>query len=92
MTKWLDCTISPGQFTGEYSVRGEIFNGSGFCLFAERDKLRFDEEPKEGKSVMGMIRVVPGAQKDDLLLVTLPQPTLENGQTITVRANRVRAL
>ena len=90
MEKWLDCTVSLGQFSGEYSVQGQLFDGTGFCLFAEKDVLKFEQEPVKDKAVQGRIRILLGHLKDDLLLVTLPQPTFENGQTITVRANQVR--
>ena len=71
-------------------MRGQLFDGTEFSLFAEREKLEFDEEPRENKTVPARIRVVPGAQEGELLLVTLPYPTFENGQTITVRKNQLR--
>ena len=89
MKNWFSCIISPGQFTGEFAVRGELFDGSGFSLFAQREDIRFKEEPSEAKSVEGWIRVSLLDQKEDMLLVSLPQPTLENGQAITVSAARV---
>jgi len=90
MKNWLKCTIFPGQFTGEYAVQGELFDGTGFSLFAEKEDLDFAREPTFDKAVEGWIRIELGPQKDDLLLVTLPQPSLENGQTITVRTGQVR--
>lgn len=92
MTKWLECTISPGQFTGEYAIRGKLFDGTEFSMFAEKDDLDFEEEPTEDKPVVGRIRTVLGPKKGDLLLVRLPQPTFENGQTITVKTNQVKKL
>ena len=92
MGKWLDCTISPGQFTGEFAVGGKLFNDSGFSLFAEREDLKFDKEPSRDEHVTGHIRVVVGSEKDDLLLVTLPQSTFENGQTITVKKGQIKDL
>jgi len=92
MEKWLDCTISPGQFTGEYAVRGNLFDGTEFSMFAEEEDLSFEERPSEDNPVVGRIRVVPGPNKGDILLVTLPQPTFENGQTISVKASQIRDL
>ena len=92
MEKWLGCTISPGQFTGEYAVRGNLFNGKGFSLFAEKEDLSFTKEPVLDNPVQGWIRIVLGPPKGDLLLVTLPRPTFENGQTITVKTNQLRDL
>jgi hypothetical protein len=90
MEKWLDCTISPGQFTGEYAVQGELFDNTEFSMFAENRDLKFKDEPEPDKPVKGWIRVVPLTEKSGLLLITLPQPTFENGQTITVKSNQVR--
>lgn len=92
MEKWLECTISPGQFTGEYAVQGKLFDNTGFSLFAEKEDLKFKEEPTEDKPVVGWIRIVLGPPKDNLLLVRLPQPTFENSQTITVKTNQVKDL
>ena len=90
MEKWLDCTISMGQFTGEFAVQGRMFNDSEFSLFAQKDELLFDKEPTPKKSIRGKIRVVTLDEKEDLLLVALPRPTLENGRAITVKAEDVR--
>lgn len=90
MEKWLDCTISSGQFTGEYAVQGKLFDETGFSLFAEENDLKFDERPTENRSVKGCIRIMVGRQEDNLVLVTLPQPSFENGQTITVKTSQVR--
>lgn len=90
MLNKLECMISPGQFTGEYAVWGELFDKTGFSLFAEKKDLEFSEEPTFDKPVKGWIRIKLGPQKDDLLLVTLPQPTFENGQTITVKTSQVK--
>ena len=91
MTMWLNCKISSGQFTGEYAVRGEMFNAKEFSLFAPKKDLKFDEETvKKGKTVEGSISVTKLQAKDDLVLVALPQPTFENGQTITVKSSQVK--
>lgn len=92
MEKWLECRISPGQFTGEYAIQGWLFDGTEFSMFAEEEHLRFEEKPSEDNPVVGCIRVVPGPKKGDILLVTLPQPTFENGQTISVKASQIRDL
>ncbi|MHC4394119.1 MAG: hypothetical protein ACYS1A_00555 [Planctomycetota bacterium] len=90
MTKWLYCTISPGQFTGEFAVQGKMFDSTEFSLFAPRESLQFSDEPSWDKPVQGLIRVVIGDVKGDLLLVSLPRPTFENGQTITVNKTQVK--
>ena len=91
MTVWLNCKISSGQFTGEFAVRGEMFNAKEFSLFAPKEYLKFDEERvKKGTTVEGSIRVTKLQAKGDLVLVELPQPTFENGQAITVKASQVK--
>lgn len=90
MEKWLDCTISEGQFTGEFAVQGKMFDSTDFSMFAPKEVLRFDEEPTKNKQVKGSIQVTPLEQKDDLTLIALPRPTFENGRTITVKTSQIR--
>lgn len=90
---WLQCQISQGQFTGEFAVRGEMFNKKEFSLFAPKKDLEFDEESvKKGGTVSGNIRVIKLQERDDLVLVELPQPVFENGQAITVKASQVKEI
>jgi len=86
---WLSCWISPGQFSVEYAVEGEAYNGTGFSLFASEEDVECDSLPLEGQRVPGWIRVKVLAADSGTVLVNLPQRTLENGQTVTVRANQV---
>ena len=90
MDKWLDCTISEGQFTGEFAVQGKMFDSTDFSLFAPKEVLRFNEEPTKNKHVQGSIRVTPLGQKGDLTLIALPRPTFENGRAITVKTSQIR--
>jgi len=91
MTKWLDCEISQGQFTGEYAVTARMFDETEFSLFVPRDFLNFSEEPSIDKPVSGMISVSVAAQKDELVLVNLPRPTFENGRSITVKESQLKS-
>lgn len=90
--EWLDCTISPGQFTGEFAIRGKMFDGTEFSLFSPKEYLEFEGEPSKDKSVNGRIRVrvIIGQQEDDLIMINLPRPTFENGQVITVKAEQIK--
>jgi hypothetical protein len=91
MEKWLDCTISQGQFTGEFAIQGKMFDSTDFSLFAPREVLQFSsEEPTGNKRVKGAIRVTTLGCKDDLVLIALPRPTFENGRTITVKTSQVK--
>ncbi len=90
--KWLDCTISPGQFTGEFAVQGELFDNTGFSLFATKEDLKFEGKPASDKPVSGFIKITPLMQENDLQLVSLPRPTLENGRSITVRTEHIKEI
>ena len=90
MTKWLDCEISQGQFTGEYAVKAQMFDGTEFSLFVPKECLDFTDEPLNG-TVNGMISVsVTDQKKDDLVIVNLPRPTFENGRSITVKESQLK--
>ena len=86
----LTCTVSRGQFSGEYAVSIEVFDGTHVSLFAGESDVELDRQLSGDDSVMGRIHVEIVDQSDDLLLVRLPQPTLENGQTITVKAEAIQ--
>jgi len=90
MTRWLDCEISQGQFTGEYAVKARMFDETEFSLFVPKDYLNFREEPTIDKSVNGQISVSVTDQKDELVLVNLPRPTFENGRSITVKESQLK--
>jgi hypothetical protein len=90
MQDWVNCTISVGQFSGEYGVQGCLFNGRPFSLFAQEKDVMFNEPPQPGKPVTGRICAEIIEKKDDLVLVALPESTFENGRTITVRANQIK--
>ena len=88
--EWLDCTISLGQFSGEFAVRGELFDNTGFSLFVEEEYVRFEGTPTVDKPVHGLVRITTLQKEDDLCLVALPQPTIENGCSITVKSDKVK--
>ena len=90
MEKWLECQISPGQFSGEYAVKGLMFDETAFSLFAPEDCLSFEVNPSDDRPVSGKIRVLVIDQKDDLCMVNLPRPTFENGRSITVKGEQLK--
>ena len=90
MAKWLDCEITQGQFTGEYAVKAQMFDGTEFSLFVPKECLDFSDEPLN-EPVNGMISVsVTDQKKGDLVIVNLPRPTFENGRSITVKESQLR--
>ena len=89
MSQWLKCMISLGQFTGEYAVKGVLHDGIEFSLFVSEQDVSVSEPPKENEHVEGLIRIVCLSKKNDLSLISLPQPTFENGQIVTVKTNRI---
>lgn len=92
MDSWLACKISRGQFSEEFAVQGELFDGSGFSLFAREPDLEFEVAPSEDEHVEGYIKVEALEWNKDrgLALVQLPGETLENGRTITVRIDQLQ--
>lgn len=90
MSKWLRCEIKRGQFSDEYSVKGKLFNGNEFSLFAQKNDLQLRNQPTHNRAVNGFIRVQTIDRKKDLSLVSLPQSTLENGRLITVKKSELK--
>ena len=86
----LTCTVSHGQFSGEYAVSIEVFDGTRVSLFAGESDVELDSPLTGDDSVAGRIQVEILQQSGDLLLVRLPQPTLESGQTITVKSEAIQ--
>jgi hypothetical protein len=89
MEAWLRCEISPGQFSSEYAVRGRTADGIGFSLFVPNTYVEMDSEPNTDRLVQGWVRVEALGRDGSLVLVRLPRPTLENGETVTVKAEEV---
>lgn len=92
MTAWLKCTVSLGQFPQEYSVQGKHFNGTPFWLFAPVDDVKVEGEVTRGTWIDGWVRVATGSQKGDRVLVSLPQPALENGRIVSVKIDDISAV
>ena len=86
---WLRCKVSQGQFSIEYAVSGKRFDGEGFSLFAPKEFVDTPEEVTD-ETVDGWLRVEILDQKGDLLLIRLPRPTLESGQSLTVNSVDVK--
>jgi hypothetical protein len=87
---WLKCTISPGQFSGEFVVEAVDFRGNGFSLFVPEKFVEYDIEPSQIRSVDGWLRIEVLESRDDLVLIRLPRTPLENGPTATVQAGQLQ--
>jgi hypothetical protein len=87
---WLQCTVTPGQFSSEYAVSAEKSDGSGFSLFAPRGVLKIPQEPSHDSPVEGLLRVDLWDQRGDLVIVRLPAQTLEDGQFVTVKMSQLQ--
>lgn len=88
---YLECEIGLGQFRDEFAVRGKTVDGE-FSVFTSGEFLDFDGDPPSGKEwVRGSIRVEIIDEGDGVLLVRLPQQSLENGRFVTVRQEAVEA-
>ncbi len=86
-TKWLPCSVSPGQFPNEYAVSGTQFNGTGFSLFAPLETV---VAPPSGEGE-ALLKAEVVDRRGDLALVRLPAQTFENGQHVTVHVNTLQA-
>lgn len=86
---WLDCRVSPGQFSVEYAVCGTLYNGGGFSLFAPCEDVECEGTPSWDEPLTGRLRVKILNQKDEKQLVRLPREALENGYFVTVKADQV---
>ena len=91
MDIWLRCKIGRGQFTEEFAIEGRSVDERGFSLFAQGDDLEFEGMPPTGDQFIdGWIRVRKIDERDDLVLIELPEQTLENGRTVTVKRDWLR--
>lgn len=86
---WLRCLVSVGQFSDEYAVGGETFDGEGFSLFAPIEFIVVNRHAGEQKRLPGWVRVAEIDREGELVLVRLPRQTLGNGATITVSASEL---
>ncbi len=79
-TMWLKCEVLPGQFTGEFIVKSTDIHGIYFSLFVTEAELDTNHEH---------IRVLEIERTANRVLVSLPAPTLENGNTVTVDGGKL---
>ena len=91
MNNWLGCEVSAGMFSTEFAVTAQQFDGRSFSLFALIKDVRTEHEPN-GTVVSGYLHVKPMKKRDDLVLVELPQPSLEVGSIVTVKASQLQSL
>jgi len=86
MKTWLKCYVSPGMFPDEFAVGGQQYNGKPFSLFAPASTVR----PPELDRGEGSVQVEIWERKGNLVLVRLPQQTLENGYYVTVNSEQLQ--
>ena len=87
--RWLRCTVSPGQFPGEFAVSLQSADGHGYSLFAPEEDVDPSQIPSEGIQVDGWIRVSIVDENGVLALVRLPRQAIENGAFVTVRKDQL---
>jgi hypothetical protein len=92
MKDWLRCPVTPGQFSSEYAVVAEQFDGTEFSLFAPRTEVECDTEPRFEQPADGWLRVEVWSRQGDLLMIKLPQMAIGRGQFIKVRSGQMRQL
>jgi hypothetical protein len=92
MENFLRCTLSPGQFTGEYAVSGKQSNQEGFSLFVSQDLVEFDNAFPDAYPVEGWLRVKIAERSGTDVLVCLPTRSLEGGQYVRVKSDQLRSV
>jgi hypothetical protein len=85
----LRCQVSPGLFSSECAVIVTASSGKQLSLFTDRSTVSVSQWPQDDQTVDGWIDVElveeRGVSPDaPLVLVLLPQTTLENGPYLTV--------
>ncbi len=90
MTAELRCQVYPGQFSNEYAVVVESFNGRDLSLFTSREDVQCEREPSLDDPSTGWLKVKLLERKGNNFLVLLPQTTLESGSYLAVRHDQLR--
>ena len=91
-TTFLRCRITPGQFSDEYAVEVQTHDGTGHSLFAFDEDLECKSFPVGDAHLDAWIQVDVLDSRGELCLVRLPQRTMENGDTLTVRVDQVKSI
>ncbi len=86
----LRCQLYPGQFSSEFAVVVESFNGRAFSLFASREDVKCEREPSQDDPTNGWLQVKNLEEEANNILVQLPQSTIENGSYLAVRRDQLR--
>lgn len=89
MSYLLNCRVGLGQFSQEFVVEIEAYDGQHVSLFVPEDVVQVINPPTEGALVEGKIYVELQSETDGLRLVRLPRPTLENGRFVTVKEEQL---
>ena len=90
MEAWLECSVAPGQFTGEYAVKIETSDGQSVSLFVPTTTVDVKNPPQSGRFISGQLRVELVSEREGVALVCLPRETLENVRHITVNTGALR--
>lgn len=90
--QWLSCAVGEGQFSGEYAVKGKLFNSEEFSMFVPQTCVKTDKPIVGDQYVQGYMKVSVLDQKENLVLVGLPNPSFENGYTITVKKDQLQEI
>ena len=86
------CQVYPGQFSSEFTVVVEAFQGRVYSLFASRNDVRTEQDPTQDEPTEGWLRVHVLKHEGNNVLVQLPQSTIENGQYLAVRQDQIRTV
>ena len=89
MNTYLSCNVGKGQFRGEWAIRGKVYAGGEFSLFAPSEFVQNEDGPPVNGCSHGWLRVEVLDADDRRVLVKLPRQAFENGQTITVGREQI---
>jgi hypothetical protein len=92
----LRCQVSPGLFSSECAVIVKASSGREFSLFTERSTVSVAQWPQDDQTVEGWLDVDLVEERGSsangpLVLIRLPQTTLECGQYLTVNRSQLDA-
>jgi hypothetical protein len=77
------------MFSNEFAVVVEDFEGQNFSLFAPRVKVRVDREPTHDEPVDGWMKVQLLERAGNVIVVWLPDTTMEGCQYLSVRLDQL---
>ncbi len=90
MEALLQYTVTPGQFSSEYTVIGRQADGRVFSFFVPQEDVECARRPNLGEAVEGWVRVQVCQHVGHRAIVRLPRESFESGQYVTVEESQLQ--